>query len=90
MFGMQAFYRSTHIFAVLPRTRAADTPFSLLVKLPGVRRGRLHSASGPGAGWMTFAMEGEGDVSEALEWLGKAYQRAAKPLRRSHARAQRR
>lgn len=76
MFGMQAFYRSAQIFAVLPRTRAADTPFSLLIKLPGARAGRLHTASGPGAGWMAFTMEGEGDVSEALKWLGKAYEKA--------------
>jgi len=34
MFGMLAFYRARQIFAALPRTRAADTPFSLLVKLP--------------------------------------------------------
>ncbi|HEY6359734.1 MAG TPA: hypothetical protein VIX63_01455 [Vicinamibacterales bacterium] len=34
MFGMLAFYRARHIFAALPRTRAAETPFSLLIKLP--------------------------------------------------------
>jgi hypothetical protein len=79
MFGMQAFYRSSHIFAALPRTRAAETPFSILIKLPGARAGRLHTASGPGAGWMAFTMEGEGDVSEALKWLGKAYEMAVKP-----------
>lgn len=80
MFGMRAFYCSTRIFAVLPRTRAAETPFSFLIKLPGARAGRLHTASGPGAGWMAFTMESEGDVSEALKWLGKAYEKAVKPV----------
>jgi len=89
MFGMQAFYRTTHIFAALPRTRAAETPFSFLVKLPGARAGRLHTASGPGAGWMTFAMDDEGNLGEALEWLGKAYQQAATSAQPPAARTRR-
>ncbi|MBI1983963.1 MAG: hypothetical protein HYS61_07170, partial [Acidobacteria bacterium] len=41
MFGMLAFYRGKRIFAALPRTRAAETASSLLVKLPGARHERL-------------------------------------------------
>jgi hypothetical protein len=89
MFGMQAFYRSAHIFAALPRTRAPETPLSLLIKLPGARAGRLHTASGPGAGWMSFTMEGEGDVSEALRWLGKAYEKAGRPATHRAGRTRR-
>jgi hypothetical protein len=72
---MVAFYRDNSIFAALPRTRAAETPFSLLVKLPNVRDERLKSG-GPGASWVTFAMESETDIPEALRWLGRAYERA--------------
>jgi hypothetical protein len=78
MFGLEAFYRAANIFAALPRTRGADSPFSMLIKLPGVHSERLRSGSGPGAGWVTFAMESEGDVAEALRWLEQAYGKAAR------------
>jgi hypothetical protein len=76
MFGMIGFYRDTAIFAALPRTRAAETPFSLLIKLPNTRDDRLGAASGPGAGWVTFEMESEDDIPEALRWLERAYDKA--------------
>ena len=86
MFGLTAWYRGDHIFAALPRTRAAETPFSMLVKLPPsprlrrprpkVRGDRLKKASRPGAGWVTFAMESEADIAEALACLSRAYERA--------------
>jgi hypothetical protein len=76
MFGMVAFYRSQRIFAALPRTRAANTPFSLMLKLPKTRDERLKAGRGPGASWVTFAMEAETDLPEALRLLGRAYQRA--------------
>jgi hypothetical protein len=78
MFGLAAFYRAANIFAALPRTRGADSPSSLLIKLPGVRAERLRSGSGPGAGWVTFAMESETDVAEALRWLEQAYVKAGR------------
>ena len=76
MFGMLALYRGKKIFAALPRTRAAETDSSLLIKLPGVRDARLRRGSGPGAGWVTFEMNSESDIGEALRWLGNAYQKA--------------
>ena len=76
MFGMMAFYRGKKIFAALPRTRAAETEFSLLIKLPGVPGARLRSASGPGAGWLTFEMTSPADIAEALRRLERAYQKA--------------
>jgi hypothetical protein len=75
MFGMMAFYRDKTIFAALPRTRAPETPFSLLLKLPKGRHARLH-AGGPGQKWVTFALESEADLSEALVWLAQAYDKA--------------
>src|SRR5688572_21082433 len=47
MFGLEAFYRSANIFAALPRSRGADSPSSMLIKLPGVHGERLRSGSGP-------------------------------------------
>ncbi len=76
MFGLDAFYRGKAIFAALPKTRAAEVPCGLLVKLPGIRHAELRSGKGPGAGWRTFTMHSESDISEALRWLGLAYERA--------------
>jgi hypothetical protein len=76
MFGMTAFYRREQIFAAVPRTRAPRTDRSVLIKLPGVSHERLKAGGGPGAGWVTFELEAESDVAEALRWLGEAYERA--------------
>jgi hypothetical protein len=79
MFGMTAFYRGKAIFAVLPKTRAPETPFSLLVKVPAARSTRLRPAKGPGAGWRTFEMQSEDDLPAALGWLERAYEKARAP-----------
>ena len=89
MFGLAAFYRSAKIFAALPRSRGADSPSSMLIKLPGVHAERLRSGSGPGAGWVTFAMETETDVAEALRWLEQAYVKAGRRRPSPSARATR-
>lgn len=81
MFGMRAFYRDTAIFAALPRTRAAGTPFSLLVKLSNVTSRRLSIGRGPGAKWAALALNSEADIPEALRCLGRAYEQAAKKRR---------
>jgi hypothetical protein len=76
MFGMVAFYHGTRIFAAVPRTRAADTPRSILIKLPRAQDERLRRTSGPGAAWVTFELESEDDLADALRRLGRAYERA--------------
>jgi len=76
MFGMVALYRGTKIFAAVPRTRAAGTETSVLIKLPGTRNHQLRTTSGPGAGWTTFEIEAESDISEALKRLERAYEKA--------------
>ena len=78
MFGMASFYCGPRIFAAVPRTRAARTEWSVLIKLPGFKHKRLKAGSGPGAGWVTFELEEEGDISAALQWIGKAYEKARK------------
>ncbi len=76
MFGMMAFYRGKNIFAAVPRSRAAGTETSLLIKLPGVRDDRLRRSSGPGAGWVS--LEIDADSAGALRWLERAYERAVR------------
>src|SRR5918995_1096219 len=76
MFGLLAFYRRKQIFAALPRTRAVETPYSLMVKLPSTKEQRLKTGKGPGAGWMTFEMTSEADFADALRWLERAYDKA--------------
>ncbi len=104
MFGLIGYYRDQRIFAAIPRTRAADTPFSLLIKLhrtaqrhpstqnpragdpasprggdpgwPDARGPRVAKGAGPGSGWMTLAMESEADLAQALQLLGRAYEKA--------------
>ena len=76
MFGLLAVYRGDRIFAALPKTRAAGTANSLLIKLPGVRNERLVASSGPGTAWVSFEMESSDDIPEALQWLQRAYRKA--------------
>ena len=76
MFGMLALYRGKSIFASLPRSRGAGTESSMLLKLPGIRHERLRSGSGPGAGWVTFELNSDDDIREALRWLDRAYRQA--------------
>lgn len=82
MFGLTACYHGKHIFAALPRTRAVDTPFSFLIKLPDATSDRVQQGRGPGGDWAAFAMGSEGDLPDALEQLSRAYERAGAPRRR--------
>ena len=74
MFGMIGFYRGKSIFAAIPRTRAAETARSLLIKLPGLNDKRLKRASGPGSGWAAYELESANDLTDALKWLERAYE----------------
>ena len=75
MFGMTGFYHGKSIFAAIPKTRAPQSPRSLLIKLPGVSDKRLKGGSGPGSGWVTFELESANDINEALLWLERAYEK---------------
>jgi hypothetical protein len=74
MFGMIGFYHGKSIFAAIPRTRAAETARSLLIKLPGLNDRRLKRASGPGSGWVAYELESANDMTDALTWLERAYE----------------
>jgi hypothetical protein len=76
MFGLLAFYRGDTIFAAVPRTHAVRTPFSLLLKLDDAGDDRLTPSSGPGRRWVSFEMTSADDIAPALEFLGRAYEKA--------------
>jgi hypothetical protein len=78
MFGLVGYYRGGVIFAAIPRTRAVDTPFSLLIKLRHQTSDRLVRGRGPGEDWCTFEMHSEGDLAVALQQLSRAYDTARK------------
>ena len=74
MFGLTGFYRGDRIFAAMPRTKAAGTARSVLLKLSGVNDKRLKPVSGPKTHWVAFELESEADINEALQWLERAYE----------------
>jgi hypothetical protein len=90
-FGFTAFFRRNRIFALLPRTRAMETPNSLAFKLehPQPRilarlqsDERVSATEMQKARWFRFEMTGASDLRDALEWVGKAYKVAGKRKRR--------
>lgn len=74
MFGMIGFYHGKSIFAAIPRTRAAETARSLLIKLPSLNDKRLKRAREQGSGWVAFELESANDIPEALTMLERAYE----------------
>lgn len=77
MFGMTGFYHGRSIFAAIPRTKAAWTARSVLIKLPGVSEERLKPTGGPGVSWVAFELESAADINEALLWLERAYEESS-------------
>jgi hypothetical protein len=87
MFGMVALYRGQRIFAALPRTRAMETACSVSFKLPRpsrtmkdelARDSRVVRAERSMENWISFEVRSPRDVTDALEWFGRAYRQAAK------------
>ena len=87
MFGMVALYRGSAIFAALPRTRAMGTACSVSFKLPPLtpklqeqltRDCRVVGAEERMEKWISFEVSSPTDVTDALEWFGRAYRQAGK------------
>jgi len=86
MFGMMALYRNSNIFVVLPRTRTLDEPNAICFRLrnPAQRiLARLEADERiiphrPGAKWISFVLQSELDLRDALQWLALAYRQAGK------------
>ncbi len=86
-FGFSALYRGECIFSVLPRTRGWGTGNCLAFKIErpsAILRARLEKTPKIGsmdmqkARWFTFEISSDGDLHEALDWLGHAYDAARK------------
>jgi hypothetical protein len=81
-FGLTALYRRERIFALLPRTRAMETPNSIALKLetlsprvlarlqsdPRFRLTQMHKGR-----WFTFELTETTDLRDAMDWLGQAH-----------------
>lgn len=82
MFGMTGVYRKEKIFAVLPRTKAFETPSSVAFKIyrPTAQTAKLLQedermirAKGKRAGWIAFEVGSAGELRDALKWFDLAY-----------------
>ena len=86
MFGLNGIYRGANIFAVLPRTRAVEVPDSIafrLLKRPRkvmdeLRKDERIVTPTPEAKWITFVIESDAEIHDALNWLTLAYRQAVK------------
>jgi hypothetical protein len=88
-FGFTALYRGDKMFAALPRTRGWESAKSLAFKLENRAssvsarlsqdsRIRIWSGSRQKARWFAFELSGDPDLHDALDWLVRAYDAAAK------------
>ncbi len=71
MFGFRAYYRRDVIFALLPETRALETPNSIAYKLQTV-------GAREGAKWIFCETDGPASVRPALALLDRAYRTAGR------------
>jgi hypothetical protein len=86
MFGLRGFYRGKKIFAALPVTRAIKNPNSLIFRMQPMPAGLLERAkkepridtenAAPSAKWLSFMLNSEADLRDALWWLNQAYEHA--------------
>jgi hypothetical protein len=75
MFGFRAYYRKGVIFALLPETRALETPTSIAYKLAGnVREGER---------WVSCETEGPKSVRAAVVLLQRAHMAAGQKKKRA-------
>ena len=86
MFGMVGFHRGKKIFAALPATRSLFTPSSIIFRIKPMPPDLLEKVKqeprfnlegrNPGAMWWVFEIGSESDLSDALWWIGQAYEHA--------------
>ena len=90
MFGFLAYFRGSSMFAAIPRTRSFGHGNSLIVKFKPmppnlVNRAkqdkRLDTSQASGNGWLTFEINSEADLTDALWWIHQAHE-AAKGAKR--------
>ena len=84
MFGFRALYRGKKIFAALPSSRGFGPDASVLLKFDPMPPALLQRAQNdsrihgdtPGNGWLSFALNCDSDLHDALEWLTHSYDSA--------------
>ncbi len=86
MFGLRGFYRGKKIFAALPVTRTIKNPNSFIFRIEPLPEKLLERArtepridtenAAPSAKWLSFTLNSEADVRDALWWLNQAYEHA--------------
>src|SRR5258708_16972571 len=90
MFGMTVFYRKGKVFAALPRTNTFTTPNSIAFKLyrktPKVNKmlnadPRITDRHQEDGSWISFELDSEKHLNDALHLLEQAYNNA-KDVRR--------
>lgn len=87
MFGFLSFYRGKTIFAALPKTRSVGSSHSFMfrvgedsrLKARAAQDSRIGSADISKSRWLTFEVQSEADLRDALTWLDQAYLAAGKP-----------
>ena len=86
MFGFRALYRGKRIFAALPSSRGFGPDASVLLKFDPMppallqrakSESRIHGNT-PGNGWLSFTLNSDTDLHDALEWLNHCYESARK------------
>lgn len=82
MFGMTGVYRKEKIFALLPRTKAFETPNSIAFKIHRLtprsakllqEDERVRISIGKKAGWIAFEVGSTAELRDALKWFDLAY-----------------
>ena len=90
MFGFLAYFRGPSMFAAIPRTRSFGHGNSLIIKFKPMplnlanrakKDKRLDTSQLSGNGWLTFDINSEADLTDALWWIHQAHD-AAKGAKR--------
>jgi hypothetical protein len=84
MFGFRAVYRGKRIFAALPHSKGFGPDASILLKMktmPPALSQRTKSdnriaMNTPGNGWLSFTLNSDTDLHDALWWLNHSYESA--------------
>jgi hypothetical protein len=86
MFGLRGFYRGKKIFAALPVTRAIGSANAFIFRFEPLPAELLKRAEKepristervlPGTRWLSFELNSETDLRDALWWLNHAYEAA--------------
>ena len=83
-FGFTALYRDKRMFALLPRTRSIFKSNAVAFRINSANRSlptqmedpRIAAFDKDKAHWFTFELSSDGDLHDALQYLGSAFEAA--------------